>query len=334
MTRSEIVIEVHNHIGFFKERWREFCQWIEGCGTEIETSWKKYKADPAKTCPIFQELKELNKKRKAFFETDDIFGRFLSYFSCLGLLKNSIERNKAEFDKHWAVWTHAFSRYLNTYPFVSDFPVPKGTVNPALWLTGYTHLNPRLPCKNELLLLDSVLLCVAHDVAVNKLKRIYRLGTYKGKYFQCDELYKDLQDKLYDKDKNEEIQLAWYDVKGSQEFKKWCDAQKITNPEAGTPKEETAIGTGGEQKPEETTQPTPIDLTKGTWNKSKNLDRLRKIDSNPKRDGIKGTKIILRHLKEYLEKDRHSRSDIAKTLDCKDGRIITSMSYGTMFLKK
>jgi hypothetical protein len=76
----------------------------------------------------------------------------------------------------------------------------------------------------------------------------------------------------------------------------------------------------------------PIDTTIGTWWTCKNLTRLREIDSNSKREGIAGTRKILKDLKTYLKK--HKRGDIAATLIFKDDRIITSIPYGRMFLQK
>ena len=90
----------------------------------------------------------------------------------------------------------------------------------------------------------------------------------------------------------------------------------------------TDSGAGGDEKRIE-----PINLNKPSrWWNCKNLQRLRVIDSNPKRDGILGTASILKHLKKYLRK--HERSDIAKTLRLKHNRIVTSMQYRTMFLQK
>lgn len=70
--------------------------------------------------------------------------------------------------------------------------------------------------------------------------------------------------------------------------------------------------------------------TEGWWS-CKNLTKLRDIDSNSKRDGIKGTKKHLKDLKAYLRNKR--RDDIAKTLEWKKGRIKTTIPYRKMFLQ-
>lgn len=47
----------------------------------------------------------------------------------------------------------------------------------------------------------------------------------------------------------------------------------------------------------------PID-TEGLWNrKDGSLSKLRKIDSNNKREGISGDKVLLKRLKEYLKRE-------------------------------
>ena len=76
----------------------------------------------------------------------------------------------------------------------------------------------------------------------------------------------------------------------------------------------------------------PIDISKGTWWKCKSLKRLREIDSNPKRNGIGGTRKLLKDLKVYLKK--HKREDVAATLTLKDDLIITTIPYEKMFLQK
>ena len=75
--------------------------------------------------------------------------------------------------------------------------------------------------------------------------------------------------------------------------------------------------------------PSPLD-TEGWW-RCKSLTKLREIDLNPKREGIKGTKKHLKDLKAYLKK--HSRVDIAESLYWEDGQIKTRILYGRMFLQ-
>ncbi len=79
--------------------------------------------------------------------------------------------------------------------------------------------------------------------------------------------------------------------------------------------------------------PPPID-TEGLWTrKDGSLSKLREIDSNDKRDGIKGNKQTLKRLKEYLKRSR-KRKDIAETLYPEDGRIKTTMPHRSMFKQK
>ena len=79
--------------------------------------------------------------------------------------------------------------------------------------------------------------------------------------------------------------------------------------------------------------PSPKD-TEGLWTrKDGSLSKLREIDSNDKRDGIKGNKQTLKRLKEYLTR-RRNRKDIAETLAYKDGRIVTTMPYRSIFKQK
>ncbi len=81
----------------------------------------------------------------------------------------------------------------------------------------------------------------------------------------------------------------------------------------------------------------PIDTNLSAWNwNCVNLQRLRDIDSNRKRDGVPGDQNFLKHLKTYLRNEKRSRGDIAKTLHLnktKD-RILTKMRYKTMFLQQ
>ncbi|OHB52620.1 MAG: hypothetical protein A2Y12_03630 [Planctomycetes bacterium GWF2_42_9] len=76
----------------------------------------------------------------------------------------------------------------------------------------------------------------------------------------------------------------------------------------------------------------PIDLGKGEWWNCKSLKLLREIDSNAKRTGIEGTRVLRNDLRAYLKK--HKRNDIADTLTVIDGRITTTIPYGQMFLQK
>ncbi len=67
------------------------------------------------------------------------------------------------------------------------------------------------------------------------------------------------------------------------------------------------------------------------WWTCPNLTKLRNIDSNPKRNGIAGTKKDRDRLRAYLRK--HTRPDIAETLYWEKDRIKTTMPYGRMFLQ-
>ncbi|TKJ38954.1 MAG: hypothetical protein CEE38_04460 [Planctomycetes bacterium B3_Pla] len=74
----------------------------------------------------------------------------------------------------------------------------------------------------------------------------------------------------------------------------------------------------------------PIKL-EGRWNiTGGSLEKLRRIDSNPTQDGIRGTKKEKNRLKDYLTR-RRKRPDIAKTLYWENGRIKTKMACGWMF---
>jgi len=75
----------------------------------------------------------------------------------------------------------------------------------------------------------------------------------------------------------------------------------------------------------------PID-TKNLWS-CPNLDKLREIDSDAKRNGIAGDTKTLKRLKEYLTR-RRKRKDIADTLYAEDGRIKTTMPCRSMFKQK
>ncbi len=215
MGRVQVINEIHRNKYFFCNKWIEFCRWVEECGERLEKHQKEHTDEKCQ----FQEEEErpLVEKYNAAIEADDK--------KAVNYLRKALDKKKVKYkqieskmekrlqdlkQKGWYTWSYWDMLHLD-FPMKGSFPAPPDIVNPILWL--FNKHNPRQPNQREQLLLDCALLCVAHDVGVAERKHIYYRGTYKEKYFQCDNFCDELQRKLDEMDKNGDLQQAWDDVK-------------------------------------------------------------------------------------------------------------------------
>ncbi len=215
MGRIQVINEIHRNKDFFCAKWGEFCQWVEDCAKILEKYQKEHTDEKCQ----FQEEEErpLVDKYNAAIEVDDKkaindLRKTLDEkkVKCKTIESKMEKRSKELKQKGWHTWSYWDMLYLD-FPMKGGFPAPPDIVNPILWL--FNKYNPRQPNESEQLLLDCALLCVTHDVGVVERKQIYHRGTYKEKYFKCDNFRDDLQLKLDNMDKKGELQQAWDDVK-------------------------------------------------------------------------------------------------------------------------
>jgi len=139
---------------------------------------------------------------------------------------------------------------------------PADLVNPASWF-GLTPDSPQLELSpDDQVLHDAVVLCVAHDDAVKDqggVPRVYVQGTYdKDRQFQCDAFVFALAKRLQSPGGDQEVQLAWHEVKDHlpppEKPAQQNDAGKEKEHESGTePAEEPQThGVGGRPAKKET----------------------------------------------------------------------------------
>ena len=171
MTRQDIINEVHKHIAFMREQWREFCEWMETNAEKMahcqEEQWGEYYR------MIEKHPADLEGYKRAKARID--------------------EENKRLQAQGWNLWKFMYEYNYLKLPYIStSFYAPPEVVNPGLWIiendNGAVNTNQREPKPEESLLCDYAILCYTHDHNVSKGEpRIYFQGTYAGKYFVCDE---------------------------------------------------------------------------------------------------------------------------------------------------
>jgi len=174
MNRSDIVNAVDAHIDFFQARWNDFCRWTEEAAEELA-----------------------------------------------GYQVNHPHESRSE---QWIRWgakirplCQPYGIYLKLLARPVMFYAPPHVVNPVAYLfpfpdNMYLWKNPRQPEAHEQLLVDSVLLAVAHDTdpsITSAEPHVYERGTYDGKRFLCDKFQEQIGQRLREPDADGRLLRAW-----------------------------------------------------------------------------------------------------------------------------
>ncbi len=245
MTRQAIINEVARHIDFFREKWTEFCEWVEECGKQLRQRQAEQTDEYYRTVETYcQTHKALVDAR----ERNDADAIMLFDNECRKV-DQTYERAKAEYEQRaqtlagqrWVPWSDhgmIIPRYTATMldlPCRGTFYAPPDIVNPILWFLGDENWrdvnaletvrgrdlplfsagrNPRGIKDEERLLCDCALLTTLHDSQVPPREpHIRSSGAYQEQYFKCDDFWRHLQGKLSAMDERGELQRAWDRVK-------------------------------------------------------------------------------------------------------------------------
>jgi hypothetical protein len=274
MERTEIIQQVHANIGFFRDRWVDFCAWVEKCGEELAGYQAAWSPDPdGVRCALNALLNPVNDARGRL-EADLI--RELEIDT-----RPQVNRLVEEYNAHpevpgdWAYWS-PWDSFAPGYKLVGlnlppvPFYAPREAVNPVLWLlenskyarthaNRRTYPNPRLakePEESDLLAIGR--LSVAHDTTPRPTDAgcLYRDHDYKGQYFLRDDVHRKLDGHISDDD----LRYAWDRVEGLLP-----QAEKDEQTLAGS---------------------TPIHIDLGQWKQSKNRNLMQDLLDDDLREGV------------------------------------------------
>jgi hypothetical protein len=180
---------------FFRKKWEEFCQLVEGCAEQLSIYQQRR---PRKwTGPAQDDQEWEDAVRKTRRRRERLYAR--------GWVKWGGYDLEAKLQPEDAFCTTYLA--LEPYAFLS----PADVVNPINWLLG--QKNPRPQRQEEGILVSCALLVTAHDSAMATINRICPLQGYPGKCFQYDTFYSGIKQRLPSMVKDGVLAEAWDDVR-------------------------------------------------------------------------------------------------------------------------
>jgi hypothetical protein len=231
---NEILPFVSDNIDIFRDKWVDFCRWVEGCAEELIRWQKRF---PQEYHDLEDRLERIDSIRERLLagrrtpsrrwwptdtsperlaKAEQILKQHLSRMKVLrrdtceelDRIAEGVRKKNAVPETGWVKqpappnsgdWTYhndGYWAYLNI-PKRIYLHTPIDVVNPLLWLLTYREYRPFT--NEEISRIEFALVCIAHDWLVDHsglYPYIFRRESYEGHYFQRDEFCADFFDRV------------------------------------------------------------------------------------------------------------------------------------------